>query len=191
MKSRAHAAQLINVIDNVLRTAGCTYQDLRGVAVSAGPGSFTGLRIGLSTAKGICFGANLPLYLVPTFDAAALEIAEMIGAAKKSFAVISKVNTTEFYFAGYRIEDGTLVNDVAVTVLSSEEAQNRSDLFDFVVAPENWFAKKKYLNFLSLKPRFIAEWSLKNPASEISPDGIDLAEPMYLKEFVIKKKAAI
>ena len=57
--------------DKVLKKAGLSCRDLDAVAVSMGPGSYTGLRIGVSVAKGICYGAMIPLISVPTLAALA------------------------------------------------------------------------------------------------------------------------
>ena len=61
-----HAAKLTLFIDDVMRRAGLTYADLDAVAVSKGPGSYTGLRIGVSTAKGLCFALDKPLIAINT-----------------------------------------------------------------------------------------------------------------------------
>ncbi|MCE1198643.1 MAG: tRNA (adenosine(37)-N6)-threonylcarbamoyltransferase complex dimerization subunit type 1 TsaB [Marinilabiliales bacterium] len=58
---RNHAQLLTLFVEEVLKEADLTFRDLAAVAVSGGPGSYTGLRIGVSTAKGICYGASLPL----------------------------------------------------------------------------------------------------------------------------------
>lgn len=66
-----HASQLTVLIHELQTTQGIQLTDLDAVAVSIGPGSYTGLRIGLSTAKGICFSLNKPLIAVNTLDALA------------------------------------------------------------------------------------------------------------------------
>lgn len=63
-----HAAHLTLFIDEVMQQAGLDYKDLDAVAVSQGPGSYTGLRIGVSTAKGICFAVEKPLIAIPTLQ---------------------------------------------------------------------------------------------------------------------------
>ena len=62
----AHAEQLAGAAQKILSDAEIQFQDLSGVAVSIGPGSFTGLRIGLGFAKGLAFSHDLPLMAVPT-----------------------------------------------------------------------------------------------------------------------------
>jgi len=69
---RLSSVRLLPFIQEVLADAGATLQDLTGVAVSIGPGSFTGLRIGLSFAKGLAFTHNLPIVPVPTLMTLAL-----------------------------------------------------------------------------------------------------------------------
>ncbi len=66
-----HTERLLPLIDRALRDAGMTLSQVEGVAVAVGPGSFTGLRIGLSTAKGLAVAASKPLVGVPTLEAMA------------------------------------------------------------------------------------------------------------------------
>src|SRR3989442_15558354 len=64
--SRTHSERLMGAIDRLLTDAGWTVRDLEGLAVSVGPGSFTGLRIGLSTVKGLALALSIPIVAVPT-----------------------------------------------------------------------------------------------------------------------------
>ncbi len=66
-----HAERIMVSIDHLLKQSLTNLNDLDAIAVSIGPGSFTGLRVGLATAKGLAVGANLPLVLVPTLEAMA------------------------------------------------------------------------------------------------------------------------
>jgi tRNA threonylcarbamoyladenosine biosynthesis protein TsaB len=67
----SHAASLPGLVDRVLAESGLGVEDVEAVAISIGPGSFTGLRIGLGFAKGLCFAGDLPLVTVPTLEALA------------------------------------------------------------------------------------------------------------------------
>lgn len=69
-----HSALLGSFIDDMLREKQLDAHQLDAVAVSMGPGSYTGLRIGVSMAKGLCFGAGKPLIAVPTLQALALAV---------------------------------------------------------------------------------------------------------------------
>lgn len=61
-----HASNLTLFIDEVIKAAGLAYSDLDAIAVSKGPGSYTGLRIGVSTAKGLCYALDKPLIAIET-----------------------------------------------------------------------------------------------------------------------------
>ena len=70
-ESRSHTASLPLLVERVLGEAGLALEDVEGIAVSIGPGSFTGLRVGLALAKGLAFAGGLPLVGVPTLEALA------------------------------------------------------------------------------------------------------------------------
>ena len=73
-KSYSHAERLHVYIDDVLKEAKINASDIDAIAVSKGPGSYTGLRIGVSAAKGLCFSLNKPLISIPTLDALANQV---------------------------------------------------------------------------------------------------------------------
>jgi len=88
--SVTHSERLMGAIDRLLTDAGWTVRDLEGLAVSVGPGSFTGLRIGLSTVKGLALALSIPIVAVPTLDAmaallpfAALPVCPVLDARKR------------------------------------------------------------------------------------------------------------
>ncbi|HRY98914.1 MAG TPA: tRNA (adenosine(37)-N6)-threonylcarbamoyltransferase complex dimerization subunit type 1 TsaB [Bacteroidales bacterium] len=68
----AHSRLLAGFVRELMDEAGLAMPDLGGVVVSKGPGSYTGLRIGVSTAKGLCYGLGIPLIAVPTLEGMAL-----------------------------------------------------------------------------------------------------------------------
>ncbi|MCX2719055.1 tRNA (adenosine(37)-N6)-threonylcarbamoyltransferase complex dimerization subunit type 1 TsaB [Lentiprolixibacter aurantiacus] len=70
----SHSEKLHIFIGEVLEEAGKDMQDLSAVAVSKGPGSYTGLRIGVAAAKGICFALDIPLISIPTLDSLGRQI---------------------------------------------------------------------------------------------------------------------
>ena len=79
---KAHASLTAVFIQEMLEERGLTLAECDAICVSKGPGSYTGLRVGVSTAKGLCFGAKKPLLAVGTLDtlvAQALEIAGQAG----------------------------------------------------------------------------------------------------------------
>jgi tRNA threonylcarbamoyladenosine biosynthesis protein TsaB len=72
MEKNIHAASVTIFAEEVCREAGIRMKDLDAVAVSMGPGSYTGLRIGVSAAKGFCYALDIPLISVPTLQSLAL-----------------------------------------------------------------------------------------------------------------------
>jgi len=74
--SYSHAERLHIYIEEVLKQAQISKNKLQAIAVSKGPGSYTGLRIGVSAAKGLCFALDIPLISVPTLQSLALQVKE-------------------------------------------------------------------------------------------------------------------
>lgn len=77
--SYSHAERLHLYIDQILKENNLSPGDLDAVGISKGPGSYTGLRIGVSAAKGLCFSLDIPLISVPTLKSLALQVKESEG----------------------------------------------------------------------------------------------------------------
>lgn len=107
-----HSATLVPNIEKLLAMAGKSKGDLTAVAVSIGPGSFTGLRIGLATAKGMAYGLNIPLVSVPTLKALAARFYNLPGVTVFSLADAQKKNA---YCGIYK--DGEEIQPVQVIAL--------------------------------------------------------------------------
>jgi tRNA threonylcarbamoyladenosine biosynthesis protein TsaB len=69
--ANSHSSLITNFIDDVVKAAGITLHDLNAICISMGPGSYTGLRIGVSTAKGFCYALNIPLIAINTLQSMA------------------------------------------------------------------------------------------------------------------------
>ena len=80
----SHSVQLGLFVDEALTMAERMSQKLDAVAVSSGPGSYTGLRIGVSLAKGVCYALDIPLISVPTLDLLADEVRRTKELAKNA-----------------------------------------------------------------------------------------------------------
>lgn len=181
-----HSEKLIQLVEQTLSSAGAELKDVRAVAVSSGPGSFTGLRIGMSTAKGIAFGASLPVVAVPTFDALALQISQyMIAGAE--FSIANKVNVDEVYFASFvKNSSGSTECSEQISVIP------RSQLDNIAVDA----GKIIYGNALPgnrpawPSPLYIAKWADMFGKDLLNYD-YDYAEPFYLKNFVAKKSKPV
>jgi tRNA threonylcarbamoyladenosine biosynthesis protein TsaB len=108
-----HSERLMATVDRVLTDTGISLRSIEGIAVSAGPGSFTGLRIGVSTAKALAWTTGLPVAAVPTLKALAWNLA---GAAFPICPLLD-AKKREVYAAIYRQVDGTLQQVMADAVL--------------------------------------------------------------------------
>jgi tRNA threonylcarbamoyladenosine biosynthesis protein TsaB len=114
---KGHAEHLMAVIEAALKAAGAGYGDLAAVAVSVGPGSFTGLRVGVSTARGLALALKIPAIGVTTLEARAAEAA----AAFPGRAVLAALDAgrEEIHAALY---DGALVLTYGPAVATLAEA---------------------------------------------------------------------
>lgn len=98
-----HAERILIAIDHVLTESKTALSDLDAVAVSIGPGSFTGLRVGLATAKGLLMGIDKPVVLVPTLEAMAA------GFPYSRMPVVPLIHARkdEVYWSLFDLQDGT------------------------------------------------------------------------------------
>lgn len=112
-----HSERLMSTVDRVLGDAGIALKEIDGFCVSAGPGSFTGLRIGIATVKGLAFVTGKPVAAVPTLKAlawnhpfSAYPVCSLLDAKKK-----------EVYAALYRYKNGDILQILPATVLPLAE----------------------------------------------------------------------
>lgn len=97
---KGHVEHLMDVMSEALAGAGCGYADLSRIAVSVGPGSFTGVRVGVSAARGLSLSLAIPAVGISTLDALAQE-AVTSGPAKPVLVAIA-AGRGEAYWAKYR-----------------------------------------------------------------------------------------
>jgi tRNA threonylcarbamoyladenosine biosynthesis protein TsaB len=184
----AHAEKLLDLVDAAMKQAELRMSDLEAVAVSQGPGSYTGLRIGVSTAKGIAYGLEIPLigintlqamaasqlvnqgeFVVAVLDARRKEVyTQTFGDSLQEITSIEALVLEEGVFASV-LEKGKVyfVGDGADKV--KEEIQHSNAFF-----PENWEQ--------SLSAKNMGQLAFEKFARQ---DWEDLAYfvPNYLKEF--------
>ena len=96
-----HSQTLLPMIDSVMKSAGADTTELDAIAISRGPGSFTGLRIGSATAKGLGLALNKPLVEVPTLDAMAYNL---YGVTDRIICPIMDARRSEVYSGAYVFE---------------------------------------------------------------------------------------
>ena len=105
---RSHAALLTPYIEEVMKSSGISTEDLDGIAVSKGPGSYTGLRIGVSTAKGIAFALHKPLIAIGTLLCMAhglkTEMSQLLIDSNTLLCPMIDARRMEVYLALYDID---------------------------------------------------------------------------------------
>jgi tRNA threonylcarbamoyladenosine biosynthesis protein TsaB len=99
-RAMKHAEQLAPLIDRAVSEAGIVRQDLTAVAAGVGPGPFTGLRVGLVTARTLAFVLDIPVYGVCSLDVLAVEAADT-GSVSGDFLVATDARRNEVYLARY------------------------------------------------------------------------------------------
>ena len=110
-RAMKHGEDLTPLIDSVIREAGLVRQDVSAIAVGAGPGPFTGLRVGLVTARTLALALDVPVYAVCTLDVLAVEAFDT-GAVEGDYLVATDARRKEVYVAAYR--DGVRTDGPAV-----------------------------------------------------------------------------
>jgi tRNA threonylcarbamoyladenosine biosynthesis protein TsaB len=96
-----HSERLMAMVDRLLQDSGWEVDEVEGLAVSIGPGSFTGLRVGVAAAQGLAFALGLPVAPVPTLDA----LAEQLPFADAPVCPLVDARKGEVYAASYRWSD--------------------------------------------------------------------------------------
>lgn len=103
---QTHSQTLLPMVDNVVQMSEIPLTEIDAIAVASGPGSFTGLRIGSATAKGLGFALNKPVVPVPSLDALAYKAACFNGI----ICPLMDARRNQVYTAAYHIKEGRLVN---------------------------------------------------------------------------------
>jgi tRNA threonylcarbamoyladenosine biosynthesis protein TsaB len=116
----AHAEVLASLIQTLMEQTQTAYSELNAIAVSEGPGSYTGLRIGVSTAKGLCVSLNIPLIAISSL----LVIAKAAQSVVKSDFYWAMIDARRMeVYQGLFDQDLNLVNEISPTILSEETFQ--------------------------------------------------------------------
>ena len=118
--TRGHAEALMPLLEQVMKASGLAFHALDRIAVTTGPGSFTGLRVGLSAARGIALAANKPVVGVTTLSAYAAPLVSENGTA----AVLSAIDARhdQVFFQAVTGSGGTLVRPRLIPVAEALEA---------------------------------------------------------------------
>jgi tRNA threonylcarbamoyladenosine biosynthesis protein TsaB len=189
-----HSEKLLTLIGDVLKRSELSPQNIDAVAVSLGPGSFTGLRIGLSTAKGLCYSLDRPLIAVPTFDSVArLAWEDKMDSDRITVALDAKQG--EFYIATQeRKEKGNPLQAV-IRVLGTDDVRARESSG----GPSTWITDRTDVVLSAgLPPSRVLDYILFCGGKTVAGIGLEKyrrqefadlpsVEPMYLKAFIVKQ----
>jgi tRNA threonylcarbamoyladenosine biosynthesis protein TsaB len=176
----SHSEKIFDIIDKTLALAGVELKDLDCIAVSSGPGSFTGLRIGLSAAKGLAMGASLPVCLVPTFEALALQLSGVLPEGTE-FVVANKFNVDEVYYCRFHIKSNNYIFVENLKIINVSELSEK--IKSYLVFGN---AFKKDNEYSTPRPLYVAEWC-RTKGSELRTFEFDFSEPNYFKNFIVKE----
>jgi tRNA threonylcarbamoyladenosine biosynthesis protein TsaB len=122
-ESQAHTRSdsLLELVDRALGASGLALATLDGLAVGVGPGSFTGLRIGMATAKGLAFAAAKPLWAVSSLAALALDLDRLVDLSAGALVVpLIDARRGEVFAGFYRVERGMALPLAEERVLAPE-----------------------------------------------------------------------
>lgn len=179
-----HSEKLIPMIDDLFKSNKIKAAELDCVAVSIGPGSFTGLRIGMTAAKGIAFAANLPIVPVPTFDALSLEVISYL-QNETTFCIINKANVEECYFSKYIIKNGMPSTLIDAELIFNTEIELKKGDCNIVFG--NMEVRSGVEMISSPRASSLAKWAYLYGEDLLTFD-YDYLEPNYLKNFKVLKR---
>lgn len=196
-EQKDHAAWIHPAIEKLLKQVNCTVHDLKAVAVTAGPGSYTGLRVGMSTAKGLCYALNIPLITENTLRVMALASQQMYVASddhqKLLFCPMIDARRSEVFTALFDPALEEWMKSKAL-ILSHDAF---SQYFSNYVIVFSGNGSRKFKQFAT-HPHAIfsdvnysaSQLSLLSDKKFINQEFNDLAytEPLYLKEFYTAPK---
>ena len=198
--SRAHAEQLMPLVNATLAEAGRTLSDVQAIVVGVGPGPFTGLRVGVSTAKGLCFGAGIPMISVGTLDTLVWQALDgnMLPEGCRYIIPMIDARRMEVY-TGIFTPDGKQISPTVAQIIDADSFKDQ--LAEGPVLFIGDGADKCKDTLTSPNARFIQccpkAASMMHPAIDALEakrfEDVAYFEPFYLKEFIttVSKKKII
>lgn len=191
-----HASHITLFIEEVMAAAGRSLRELDAVAVSMGPGSYTGLRIGVSTAKGLCYALDIPLIAINTLDAMASAKAQQ-GDSRTLYCPMIDARRMEVYLAVYDSEGNTILPVEAKIIEGNSFAEmldgNKMVFFgdgaekcrDVLTHPN----AEVLIDFTN-SASHLSTLALQKFESEAFED-VAYFEPFYLKDFIALPKKSL
>jgi len=132
-ESYAHVSQITLLIRDCLADANVLFEDLDAIAISGGPGSYTGLRVGTSTAKGICFANDIPLIALDTLEVIAHTIIQDRGNDNKGlFISVIDARRDEVYMAAYEADLSKVIKEKAY-ILKTDSFSDQNGNYEKII----------------------------------------------------------
>jgi tRNA threonylcarbamoyladenosine biosynthesis protein TsaB len=177
--SRDHGLHIHTLVDKVCQEVALSLSDLQGIVVLNGPGSYTGLRIALSVAKGFCYGLNVPLFLLNKLDVMAIASLSVITEGPR--AVIGRARADEYFYGLY---DGLGYALEAPQVVNTDYWINQTHpLFTFQASLEEEIPQLKWIGIdAGTRCKVSFDAFLANKSADLMQ-----SEPFYLKNVFINK----
>jgi tRNA threonylcarbamoyladenosine biosynthesis protein TsaB len=188
----SHAEKLHVFIEEILKETQVNATNLNAIAVSKGPGSYTGLRIGVSAAKGLCYALEIPLLAVDTLELLAQQALRVIDPKNGYIVPMIDARRMEVYSAIY---DGNLtrINEVQAEVLTDKSYVDFTETILFVgdcqEKCKTVLTKDNFLFLSDVVYPSAREMSALSYAKFLNNEFEDVAyfEPFYLKDFLVVK----
>lgn len=194
-----HSERLVPMISELLTETGIPVNELDCLAVSIGPGSFTGLRIGLSVAKGISFASDIPIVPVPTLEALAYNVVRA-GYTGTEILSLLDAHRGDAYWAAYRLTPERRlmeINRISIARYESvaEWAHNRKSIalvgnMQPCVALRPELQRRWHSDSSRCSPVSVGQLGILSFQSGEKADR-SLLEPQYLRDFVPRNNAGI
>lgn len=184
----SHAEKLHVFIEEILKESSIRATDLKAIAVSKGPGSYTGLRIGVSTAKGLCYALEIPLISVDTLQV----MAKQVYVENGLIIPMIDARRMEVYSAVFDTKHNKIIEVQAEVLTAESYSEMTEDLYIIGDCQEKCktVLTKDHFNFLPLVVFPSAnEMSGLSYNKFLKNDFEDVAyfEPFYLKDFLFSK----
>jgi tRNA threonylcarbamoyladenosine biosynthesis protein TsaB len=189
----SHAEVVTVFIQELLSENGIEFSDLGAVAVSKGPGSYTGLRIGVSTAKGLCYALNLPLIAIPTLEVLTAGIIKDYKTADDQFVLFCPMidaRRMEVYSALYN-SDLEQVREIKAEIIEKESFAEYLKKGSVVFLGDGSLKCKGIINHLNaiysghLYPSATHMVLLASKSfQKLQYEDVAYFEPFYLKDFI-------
>jgi tRNA threonylcarbamoyladenosine biosynthesis protein TsaB len=181
----SHAEKLHVFIEEILKEAQITFQDLSAIAVSKGPGSYTGLRIGVSSAKGFCYALNIPLIAIDTLQI----LARKLSINEGLIIPMIDARRMECYTAVFNSKFEK-IRDIKAEIITEDSFQDIHETIhligDGAAKCKNLLNDSKFVFHDIEFPSAIEMAQMSYESYKIS-DTVDVAyfEPFYLKDFMV------